>query len=104
MTQASRARLVAAAGVVPGIVWFVLFSGAVVTVGFAFFFATENLAAQSVMTGALCVLIFSGLRIIVAIDHPFVGTVKVTPEALSAVLDDLGSEAPPVQPDGGSRR
>jgi hypothetical protein len=90
--------------VVPGIVWFVLFSGAVVTVGFAFFFATENLAAQSVMTGALCVLIFSGLRIIVAIDHPFVGTVKVTPEALSAVLDDLGSEAPPVQPDGGSRR
>jgi hypothetical protein len=27
----------------------------------------------------------------VAIDHPFAGSVKVTPEALSAVLHDLGS-------------
>lgn len=91
VTQARRARLNSAAGIVPGIVWFVLFAGAVITVGFTFFFATENLRAQTLMTGALCGLIFSGLLIIVAIDHPFAGSVKVTPEALSAVLHDLGS-------------
>ena len=42
VTQARRARLNSAAGIVPGIVWFVLFAGAVITVGFTFFFATEN--------------------------------------------------------------
>jgi hypothetical protein len=93
VTQARRARLDSAAGIVPGIVWFVLFAGAVITVGFTFFFAAENLVAQAMMTGALCVLVFSGLLIIVAIDHPFAGSVKVGPEALFAVLHDLGSAA-----------
>jgi high-affinity Fe2+/Pb2+ permease len=69
----------------------VLFGGAVLTVGFTFFFATESLRAQTLMTGALTALIFSGMLIIVAIDHPFAGSVKVMPEALSAVLNDLGS-------------
>jgi hypothetical protein len=91
VTQARRARLVVAAGVVPGIVWFVLFGGAIVTVGFTFFFATDNLRAQTLMTGALTALIFSGLLVIVIIDRPFAGTVKVTPEALSLVLHDFSS-------------
>jgi len=95
VTQARRARLVVAAGVVPGIVWFVLFGGAIVTVGFTFFFATDNLRAQAVMTGALTALIFSGLLVIVVIDRPFAGTVKVSPEALSAALHDFGSHPPP---------
>ena len=47
VTQARRARLVVATGIVPGIVWFVLFGGAVLTVGFTFFFATESLRAQT---------------------------------------------------------
>jgi hypothetical protein len=101
LTQARRARLVAAIGIVPGVVWLVLLGGAAITVGFTFFFATENLRAQTVMTGALTALIFSGLLIIVAIEHPFAGTVKVTPEALSSVLHDFGSAPPPSS--GGSR-
>jgi hypothetical protein len=93
VTQARRARLDSAAGIVPGIVWFVLFAGAVITVGFTFFFAAENLVAQAMMTGALCVLVLSGLLIIVAIDHPFAGSVKVEPEALSSVLHDFGTQS-----------
>jgi hypothetical protein len=41
------------------------------------------------MTGILSVLIFSGLLIIIVVDHPFAGTVRVRPEALIAVLDDF---------------
>ncbi|MFO1207651.1 MAG: hypothetical protein U1E40_00350 [Amaricoccus sp.] len=44
-------------------------------------FGNENLWAQSVMTGALALLIFAGLLIIVAVDHPFSGTLHVPPEA-----------------------
>nr|WP_294511150.1 DUF4239 domain-containing protein [uncultured Rhodopila sp.] len=93
VTQARRARLVMATGIVPGVLWFVLFGGAVITIGFTFFFGTENLRAQALMTGALSVLIFSGLLIIIAIDHPFAGTVKVSPEALTMVLEDFAPEA-----------
>jgi hypothetical protein len=91
LTQARRARLVAAEGAVPNVIWVVLFSGAVVTVAFTFFFGTRNLRAQTMMTGLLALLIFSELLIIVAIDRPFTGSVKVEPIALSDVLADFGS-------------
>jgi hypothetical protein len=107
-------------GIVPAIIWVVLFGGAVLTIGFTFFFGAENLRAQSLMTGALSVLIFAGCltsgrpcpgqfggylmgsithtathtRPVVAIDHPFAGTVKVGPEALAAVVKDFAG-APP---------
>jgi hypothetical protein len=95
VTQARRARLVMASGIVPGIVWLVLFSGATLTVGFTFFFGTTNLRAQSMMTGILSILIFSGLLTIIAIDQPFAGSVKVGPEALAAVLQDFGGASRP---------
>jgi hypothetical protein len=63
-------------GIVPAIIWVVLFGGAFLTVGFTFFFGAENLRAQSLMTGALSILIFAGLLTVVAIDYPFAGTVK----------------------------
>ena len=92
MTQARRSRLVAAEGTVPGVVWSVLFGGAVVTVVFTFFFGTRNLRAQVMMTVLLSILVFSELLIIVAIDRPFSGTVKVEPDALERVLADFKSE------------
>jgi hypothetical protein len=46
------------------------------------------------MTGALSVLIFAGLLTVVAIDHPFAGTVKVGPEALAAVIKDFAGALP----------
>ena len=93
VTQARRTRLVLASGIVPGIVWLVLLAGAVLTVGYTLFFGAENLRAQALMTGALSVLVFSGLLVITAIDHPFAGSVKVQPEALAAVLEDFGAGA-----------
>jgi hypothetical protein len=90
VTQARRARLVVASGIVPGILWLVLFGGAILTIGFTLFFGTENLWAQTMMTAALSILIFSGLLIILAIDHPFAGSVKVGSDALAGVLADFG--------------
>jgi Protein of unknown function (DUF4239) len=93
LTQARRERIVLASGVVPGVLWLVLVGGAFITVCFTFFFGTENLRAQTLMTGALSVLIFAGLLIIIAIDHPFAGTVKVGPAPLKSVLADFGDPA-----------
>ena len=92
ITQARRARIVAAAGIMPGIIWLVLFAGAFVTIGFTFFFGSQNVKAQAVMTGGLTLLIFAGLLIIVSIDHPFAGSVHVGPEPLEQALADFGGQ------------
>jgi hypothetical protein len=94
VSQARRSRVAAAAGVVPGAVWMILFGGGAITIGFTLFFGTDNLRAQMMMTGALSLLIFSAMLTIIAIDRPFAGT-KVGPDALSAVLLDLGGTSPP---------
>lgn len=47
------------------------------------------------MTGMLSLLIFAGLFVIVAIDRPFAGSVKVQPEALHFVLDEFGEPKHP---------
>lgn len=92
ITQARRARIVVASGIMPGIIWLVLFAGAFVTIGFTFFFGSQNVRAQAVMTGGLSLLIFAGLLIIVSIDHPFAGTVHVGPEPLEQVIADFGGQ------------
>lgn len=95
VTQARRNRLVLASGVVPGIVWMVLFAGGFVTIGYTFFFGTENLRAQSLMTGMLAAIIFMGLFVIAVIDHPYTGEVRVLPEALHLVLEEFSTRPPP---------
>jgi hypothetical protein len=89
ITQSRRARLVASEGAVPSLLWLVLLGGAAVTIGFTFFFGTESLPAQVLMTALLAFLIFSELLVIICIDRPFSGAVKVEPNALAAVLTDI---------------
>jgi hypothetical protein len=95
MTEARRSRLIAAEGAVPNVIWLVLLGGAAVTIAFTFFFGMESLLAQTIMTALLALLIFSELLIVVVIDRPFTGAVKVHPTALVEVLADF--EAHPEQ-------
>jgi hypothetical protein len=94
VTQARRTRLIAADGAVPGVIWIVLFGGAIVTIIFTFFFGTRNLRVQILMTGMLALVIFGELWTIVVIDRPFTGPVKVEPSPLAYVLADFQGENP----------
>jgi hypothetical protein len=91
ITQSRRARLVASEGTVPKAVWPILFGGAAITIGFTFFFVTARLLTQVLMTALLAILILSELLIIVGVDRPFSGAVKIEPNALAAVLTDIES-------------
>lgn len=94
ITQARRTRIHLSSGIVPGVIWIALFVGAILTVCFTFFFGTENLRAQVLMTGVIATIAFMGLFVIVAIDHPFTGPVKVDAEPLALVLETFGGAAP----------
>jgi hypothetical protein len=89
ITQARRVRLHLAAGIVPDILWAVLFAGAMLTIGFTFLFGAESLSAQVVMTGILSVMVLMGLLVIVSVDHPFTGPVHVDTEPLDNALADF---------------
>jgi hypothetical protein len=89
VTQERRVRIDLASGIVPDLIWIVLLIGAILTLGFTFFFGLENLTAQTVMTGMLSLMIFSALFVAMCIDHPFTGQVRVTPEAFTLVLEDF---------------
>jgi hypothetical protein len=92
ITEARRARLHLAAGIIPTMLWVVLCCGAVMTIGFTFFFGTENLRAQMTMTGILSVIVFMGLLVILSFDHPFTGPVHVDAEPLRIVMEDFGQD------------
>ncbi|HTZ70235.1 MAG TPA: DUF4239 domain-containing protein [Acetobacteraceae bacterium] len=89
VTEARRTRLRLGAGIVPGVLWVALFGGAVVTLGFTFFFATPSMRAQALMSGMLAAIIFMALFVAVEIDHPFTGPVSVGPEALQLALENF---------------
>ena len=92
MTEARRSRLQLATGVVPPVIWLVLFSGAILTVVFTFFFGTTNIRAQVLMTGILSAVTFTALFAIVQIDHPFTGPSHVGNEAIRKVLEEFARQ------------
>ena len=87
--EARRERLIAAEGTVPTAIWFVLFFGAFLTIGFTFFFATQNEITQAMMTGVLSALILSAILVVIAVDRPFTGAVAVHSEPIRWVLEDM---------------
>ena len=104
ITQSRRARLVLSEGAVPKVLWPILLGGAAITIGFTFFFVTQRLLTQVLMTALLAILILSELLIIVSIDRPFSGAVKIGPNALAAVLTDVeawlsDSRSPLIEPE-----
>ena len=104
ITQSRRARLVLSEGAVPKAMWPIQLGGAAITIGFTFFFVTQRLLTQVLMTALLAILILSELLIIVSIDRPFSGAVKIGPNALAAVLTDVeawlsNSRSPLIEPE-----
>lgn len=89
ITEARRGRLHLAMGVVPSALWAMLLCGALVTIGFTYFFGMENLRAQTAMTGALSLLVFLGLFVILSYDRPFTGDVSVDAHPIHALIDDF---------------
>ena len=80
-----RSRLLSVRSGVPAVMWGVLLGAGAVTIGFSFLFGTRNSRAQGLMTGALAVTIGIVLLSILALEHPFKGITRVSPEAFEQV-------------------
>jgi hypothetical protein len=86
-----RDRLLRVRYHLPIVIWSVLLAGGVVTIGFTFFFGTQNSRAQGLMTAALAFTIGVVLLSILALEQPFAGITRVHPEAFRQVEKILGA-------------
>jgi Protein of unknown function (DUF4239) len=84
-----RLRLLSVGSKVPPLLWAVLIIGALITVGFSYFLGVEGGRAHALMTAALAAMIALTLYLIFAMNRPFAGTLRVTPEAFRIVLQKV---------------
>ncbi|MFN8635327.1 MAG: DUF4239 domain-containing protein [Chloroflexota bacterium] len=91
-----RMRLLASRHGIPRLVWGVLIGGGIMTVLFTYFFGLKSLRAQMAMTALYVASIGFVLFLIVAVDHPFAGTVRIEPDAMQLVMErvNLTQQAP----------
>jgi len=89
--DARHDRLNANATSVPNILWFTLILGAVITIGFTFFFGTKNGGAQLIMTGGLAALIAIMFALIIQLDLPFRGNTRVEPDAFIRFQNEMAT-------------
>ena len=94
-TDARRARLSEANRELPAPVWFILVLGALVTIGFALFFADrrELFIVQASLIASVAALVVAGLLLIWFLDHPYQNqSGSIRPDAMQTQLAIIEAE------------
>ncbi len=79
--KARQARLTAAAGHIPDVIWWIIAIGGALTVAFSYLFGFESFRLHLTMTGAIAASLTLVIVLIIALDWPFRGDVSVSPQA-----------------------
>jgi amino acid transporter len=91
-----RLRINASHDDIPIIVRVLLWGGGLITIAFTYFFGVKSVRSQALMTAALAGVVSFILFIVVALDNPFHGYLRVTPQPMQDVLDRI--KTIPTQP------
>jgi hypothetical protein len=82
LTRSSR--LSAVEGHIPGVLWWIIFFGAVLTTGYTFLFGFENFGMHLAMTATVAVSLALVIVLIIAVDWPFRGEISISPDPFVA--------------------
>lgn len=89
IVDARRQRLFTSGVAIPGPLWTTLLAGGVITIGFTYFFGVANIRAHALMVIALSAIIGLALFLVLSLDFPFSGDIRVRPSAMHEVLREL---------------
>ena len=89
LVETRRMRLDAAGTRLPGILWFVIIAGALVSLSSAFFFKLEDPWVHGIHVVLLAVFMGMIIFMILALDRPFVGDLGVRPDSYQLIYDHL---------------
>jgi hypothetical protein len=90
--SARRTRLLAAKAQVPEVVWWIIFLGGTVTVGYTYLFGMHSFKMHLVITATMAASLALVIVLIVALDRPFRGEVSVSSEAFVAVRHMMAAD------------
>lgn len=79
--SARGSRLSAVQGHIPEVIWWIIFFGGALTVGFTYLFGFHNFRMHLITTAAVATSLALVVVLIIALDWPFRGEVSVTPDA-----------------------
>jgi hypothetical protein len=82
MSDARRERLVFSRGRLEAAIWFIIWAGSALTIGFGWFFSVPQIRKQVLMTAMLSGMIFLSIFTIVTLNRPFTGDARIKPDAM----------------------
>jgi ABC-type multidrug transport system fused ATPase/permease subunit len=85
--EARRSRLLASKATVPAPMWLLLIIGFVVSIGWTYLFKMRRVTAHAVAVGSIAALTSFVLFLIFALQHPFAGDVKISPEPFTQIAE-----------------
>lgn len=91
LADARRDRLVEAQQGIPGILWVVLVTGAIITIGFTYLFGLDDTTTHTLMVALLALIVGLVLFTIGSLEYPFRGDVHLDPDAFELVLKRFAS-------------
>ncbi len=89
MSDSRRLRIHASADDIPVVIQVLLWGGGLIMIAFTYFFGVKSIRSQALMTAALAGEIAFILFLIVALDNPFHGYVRLPPEQFRQVLERI---------------
>ena len=91
LTDARRLRVVAADGGLSDIMWAVIWIGAVLSIGVAYFFKIPDAKRHTILVALIAGFLAMVIFMIVINDKPFYGHVSVSPAPYQFMLDRMRS-------------
>jgi len=89
MIEARRLRLDAVLTGIPGVLWFVIVIGALVSLSSTFFFQVEDARLKRIQVILLALFIWMIIFMIFALDRPFRGDLGLQPDPYQLIYDQL---------------
>lgn len=93
ITEYRRQRILNAQNHIPVVIWTVIIIGALTSIGFSLFFGTRSLLVQATMTTLFALTNTIVILMIMALDHPFTGDIKISTDAYEQILIYLQSQS-----------
>ena len=91
LSDSRRLRVHASGDDIPEVIQILLWGGGLIMVAFTYFFGVKSIRSQALMTAALAGEIAFILFLVVALDNPFHGHVRLPPEQMRQALDRVQS-------------
>jgi Protein of unknown function (DUF4239) len=89
LTELRRKRILDSGSQLPAPLWVVLIAGAIISIGFTYFFGVANFRAQALMVAALASIIGLVLFLVLSLDLPYSGDVGANPHPIEQTIQEF---------------